>query len=41
MIIAQVIIILPVIISVSTELLEQIFMEYKEIFDSFDVSLKK
>ena len=40
MIVAQVIIILPVIISVSTELLEQIFMEYKEIFDSFDVSLK-
>ena len=40
MIVAQVIIILPVIISISTELLEQIFMEYKEIFDSFDVKLK-
>lgn len=39
MVIAQVIIILPVIISVSTELLEQIFKEYKETFDSFNVSL--
>ena len=37
MVIAQVIIILPVIISVSTELLEQIFKEYKETFDSFNV----
>ena len=39
MVIAQVIIILPVIISVSTELLEQIFKEYKETFDSFNVSV--
>ncbi len=39
MVIAQVIIILPVIISVSTELLEQIFKEYKETFDSFNVSI--
>jgi len=39
MIIAQIIIILPVIISVSAESLEQIFNEYKEIFDTFDVSL--
>ena len=39
MIIAQIIIILPIIISVSTELLEQIYNEYKEIFDTFDVGL--
>ncbi len=39
MIIAQIIIILPVIVSVSAELLEQIFKEYKENFDSFEVSL--
>lgn len=39
MIIAQIIIILPVIISVSAELLEQIFKEYKENFDAFNVSL--
>ena len=32
MIVAQVIIILPIIISVSTELLQQIFKEYKENF---------
>ena len=39
MIIAQVIIILPIIVSVSTETLEQIFREYKEIFDTFEVGL--
>ena len=39
MVIAQIIIILPIIVSVSTELLEQIFNEYKEIFDNFEVSL--
>lgn len=38
MIVAQVIIILPIIISVSTELLQQIFKEYKEIFDTFEVN---
>ncbi|MAJ67336.1 MAG: ABC transporter permease [Rickettsiales bacterium] len=37
MIIAQVIIILPIIISVSAELLENIFQEYKELFDTFNV----
>ena len=37
MIIAQVIIILPIIISVSAELLENIFHEYKEFFDTFSV----
>ena len=39
MIVAQVIIILPIIISVSTETLQQIFEEYKEIFDTFEVGL--
>ena len=39
MVIAQVIIILPIIVSVSTETLEQIFREYKEIFDTFEVGL--
>lgn len=39
MVIAQIIIILPIIISVSTELLQQIFQEYKEIFDTFEVDL--
>ena len=38
MVIAQVIIILPIIISVSAELLENIFQEYKELFDTFSVS---
>ena len=39
MIIAQIIIILPIIISVSTELLQQMFDEYKEMFDTFEVDL--
>tara|TARA_X000000950_G_scaffold4773_1_gene4966 strand:+ start:204 stop:899 length:696 start_codon:yes stop_codon:yes gene_type:complete len=39
MVIAQVIIILPIIISVSAELLENIFQEYKELFDTFSVSI--
>ena len=39
MIIAQIIIILPIIVSVSTETLQQIFEEYKEIFDTFEVRL--
>ena len=39
MIIAQIIIILPIIISVSTELLQQIFDEYEEMFDTFEVDL--
>ena len=39
MIIAQIIIILPIIVSVSTELMQHIFEEYKEIFDNFEVDL--
>ena len=39
MIIAQITIILPIIISVSTELLQQMFDEYKEMFDTFEVDL--
>ena len=39
MIVAQIIIILPIIISVSTELLQQMFDEYKEMFDTFEVDL--
>ena len=39
MVIAQIIIILPIIISVSSEILEQIFKEYEEIFDIFNVNL--
>ncbi len=39
MVVAQVIIILPIIVSVSTELLGQIFEEYNEIFDTFEVDL--
>ena len=31
--------ILPIIISVSTELLQQMFDEYKEMFDTFEVDL--
>ena len=38
MILAQIIIILPIIISVSTELLQQIYKEYEEIFDIFEIS---
>ena len=38
MVLAQIIIILPIIISVSTELLQQISKEYEEIFDTFEVS---
>ena len=37
MILAQIIIILPIIISVSTELLQQIYKEYEEIFDTFEI----
>ena len=39
MIVAQIIIILPIIISVSTEILQQIFEEYCEIFNTFEVGL--
>lgn len=39
MVIAQIIIILPIIVSVSAELLENIFKEYKEFFETFDVSV--
>ncbi len=39
MVIAQTIIILPIIVSVSAELLENIFKEYKEFFETFDVSV--
>ncbi len=39
MVIAQIIIILPIIVSVSTELMQHIFEEYKEIFDNFEVKL--
>ena len=39
MIVAQIIIILPIIISVSTEILQQIFEEYHEIFNTFEVGL--
>ena len=39
MILAQIIIILPIIISVSTEVLDNIFKEYEEFFNSFGVSV--
>ena len=39
MILAQIIIILPIIISVSTEVLDNIFKEYEEFFNSFSVSV--
>ena len=39
MIVAQIIIILPIIISVSTEILQQIIEEYHEIFNTFEVGL--
>ena len=39
MVIAQTIIILPIIVSVSAELLENIFKEYKEFFEPLDVSV--
>lgn len=39
MIIAQIIIIFPIIVSVSTEVLDNIFKEYEEFFDSFEVSI--
>ncbi len=39
MTIAQIIIIIPIIISVSAEILEQIFKEYEDIFDTFEVDL--
>ena len=39
MIVAQIIIILPIIVSVSTELLENIFKEYDELFETFEVNV--
>ena len=39
MIIAQIIIIIPIIISVSVEILEHIFQEYKDVFETFEVDL--
>tara|TARA_B100001057_G_scaffold81979_1_gene77501 strand:- start:2006 stop:2701 length:696 start_codon:yes stop_codon:yes gene_type:complete len=39
MTLAQIIIIIPIIISVSAEILEQIFKEYEDIFDTFEVDL--